>query len=186
MDRVIQHDFLPAIVEDGLLHNRIIMLTEDITDSSAKTVIAKLMYLDSKSDDPIKIYIASAGGAVNAGLSIIDAIEACQCKVDIYAIGDCASMAFVILACATGKRKIFKHASLMYHELSSTSFGKFTDLKVEFERAEYLQNILWSLITEHTKITREMLDNNRSQDAWLTAEQAIELGVVDGIITRKD
>ena len=185
MERMMQHDFLPSAVEDGLMDNRIIMLTEDISDSSAKTVIAKLMYLDSKSDDPIKIYLASPGGSLPAGLSIIDAIEMCKCKVDIYAIGDCASMAFVILVCATGKRKMFKHAELMYHELSTYSYGKFTDIKIEYERSQRLQNILWDLVAEHTKITRAQLDDNSSKDAWLTAEEAIKLGCVDEIIAKK-
>ena len=178
---IIQRDYIDGEIGESLLKNRIIMIAEEVSPSLAKTVIAKLLYLEAKSSDPINIYISSPGGDVPAGLSIIDAMHLCKCKVNTYAIGDCDSMGFMILACATGKRRIYPHAFTMYHEVWSMSMGHTTTLKTEMKHTEALQNVLFDLILKHTKLTREDLEKG-PVDTWLTAEESVKYGIVDEIL----
>jgi len=185
MDKFTQNDMLPFKVEESFMDNRIILIMEDFTPSLAKTVIAKILYFDSINDKDINIYMTSYGGMVDVLLSIIDAIKAARCKVNIYAVGVNCSAATVLLACATGKRKIYEHASIMVHEVSGGAIGKMTDMGVDYEHAKSLQETVFDLLVKHTKITREWLDKAGSKDMWLSAKQALELGLVDEIITRK-
>ena len=180
-----QMDMLPFKVEESFMDNRVILIMEDFTPSLAKTVVAKILYFDSINDSDINIYISSDGGQVSSLLSIIDCMKAARCKINIFAVGDNCSAAAVLLACATGKRKIYKHASVMIHEVSGGAIGKATDMKIDLEHALALQEIIFSMLIEHTKITKEWLDRAGSKDMWLNAEQAVELGIVDEIITRK-
>ena len=178
---IMQRESIPGVIEDSLLNNRIIMVTEEVSPSLAKSVIAKLLYLESKSNEDINLYISSPGGDCISGLSIIDAMSLCKCKVNTYAIGDCCSMAFVILVCGTGKRFIYPHAFTMYHEVFSMAAGHTTSLKNEVKHTEDLQNVLFDLILSHTKLTREDLEKG-PVDTWLTAEQSLGYGIVDKIL----
>ena len=185
MNPMNQMDMLPFKVEESFMDNRVILIMEDFTPSLAKTVVAKILYFDSINDDDINVYISSDGGQVSSLLSIIDCMKAARCKVNIYAVGDNCSAAAVMLACATGKRKIYKHASVMIHEVSGGAIGKATDMKIDLEHALSLQKIIFDLLVEHTKLTHEWLEKAGSKDMWLTAEQAVELDIVDEIITRR-
>ena len=176
-----QRESIPGVIEDSLLNNRIIMVTEEVSPSLAKSVIAKLLYLESKSDEDINIYISTPGGDCVSGLSIIDAMTLCKCKVNTYAIGDCCSMGFVILVCGTGKRYIYPHAFTMYHEVLSMAMGHTTSVKNVLEHTEAIQNILFELIMKHTKLTKEDLEQG-PVDTWLTAKQSLDYGIVDKIL----
>lgn len=166
-----------------LIENRIIFINGEITDTLATEIVAKLLYLDSQSQEDITIYINSPGGEVTSGLMIYDTIKYLKSDVSTIGIGLSASMASILLMSGTkGKRKILPHGRVMLHELSGTTDGKISDILVATKEFKKTQEILSNIIIENTNLNQNQVDIELKKDFWLNSTQALNLGIVDKII----
>ena len=162
-----------------LAQDRIIFIDDDITDELANGVISQLMYLDSLNNNEITIYINSYGGSVYDGLGIIDAMRRMKSPIRTICIGKAMSMAAMILMCGN-KRQATKLSTIMLHEISSWSRGRFSDLKVHFDEVKRLQEVIISVIKDNSEIVNPEV--SLEKDVYLTAEQSKEFKIIDEIL----
>ena len=167
-----------------LLQDRIIMLDEPISSEFASNVILQLLYLKNKSKEPVTIFVNGPGGGVYAGLGIYDMIENLKSSgivVKTRGIGLAASMQSLLLSVGSpGERKVYPNTTIMIHQPSSGTRGTITDMKIDFKESERLKEKLHEIYIKHG--ASEKIKELMERDCWLTAEQAIELGLIDGII----
>jgi ATP-dependent Clp protease protease subunit len=175
-------------ISDRLLDARIVMLTDEVSDESADTVIAQLLALSS--DDPesdICLFVNSPGGSVLAGLAVYDVMQLIPNDVVTVATGLAASMGQVLLcAGAAGKRFVLPNAQVLMHEGSAGIGGSASD--VEIQAANLLATVerLRSIIARHTLQSLEQVEDDVGRDRWFDAEQAREYGCVDHVVTTLD
>ena len=169
-----------------LLKDRIIMLTDQVDDQTASSVVAQMLYLqsqDSKKD--INFYINSPGGAVTAGLSIISTMNILKCDVATYCLGQCCSMGAVILSAGTkGKRYVLKDSRVMIHSVSSGCEGVIHDMKLSLQEAEKLNNRLCQIIADNCGRSFDDVYKDMNRDFWLSDQEAVDYGIVDKILTK--
>jgi len=187
----------PAVIEsDGrversmdvysrLLRDRIIYLGTPVDDSVANLIIAQLLYLASADPDrDIQMYINSPGGVVSAGLGIYDAMQHIRCDVSTTCIGLSASMGAVLLAAGTkGKRYILPNAEVMIHQGSAGFGGSTPDIEIQAQHLLRTIRRLNEILAKHTDQPIERVTTDTNRDFWMTAEQAVDYGVVDQILT---
>jgi len=162
-----------------LAQDRIIFIDDDITDELANGVISQLMYLDSLNNNEITIYINSYGGCVYDGLGIVDAMRRMKSPIKTICIGKAMSMAAIILMCGN-KRQATKLSTIMLHEASSWVRGRFSDITMEYKELERLVGVMNTIVKEHSTVENpEIL---LEKDIYLTAEQALELTIIDEIL----
>lgn len=171
-----------------LLKDRIIMLTGPVTDESANTIIAQMLFLsneDSKAD--IQFYINSPGGSVSAGLGIIDTMKFLRCDVATTCIGMAASMGACLLAAGTkGKRSVLANSQVMLHQplLGGVLQGSATDLGIEAAHMLRLRERLYNLLADFTGKSSDTIHRDFDRNKWLFAEEAIEYGCADRVLDR--
>lgn len=166
-----------------LLESRIIFINGEINDEMASEVVAKLLYLDSQSNEDIIIYINSPGGSVTSGLMIYDTIKYVKSDVSTIGIGLSASMASILLMSGTkGKRKILTHGKVMLHELSTGTDGKISDILVFTNEIQKTHKTLSNIIVENSALSKEQVEIELKKDFWLDSNEALKLGIVDKII----
>lgn len=167
-----------------LLRDRIIMLTGAIEDEMASLVVSELLYLQSEDDSkPIHIYIQSPGGSVTAGNSIIGAMATVSCPVYTYCIGQCASMASVILSSGEkGHRYCLPYSRVMIHQVSAGTEGKVDDMKKSVEEADRLNDFLASILAKNSGNTFDKVKKDMERDFFMSAEEAKKYGLVDDVI----
>jgi ATP-dependent Clp protease protease subunit len=171
-----------------LLKDRIIILGGPVTDESANTIIAQMLFLsndDHKSD--IQFYINSPGGSVSAGLGIIDTMKFLRCDVATTCIGMAASMGACLLAAGTkGKRNVLTNSQVMLHQplIGGVLQGPATDLGIEAAHMIRLRDRLYKLMSQYTGKPAEMIHRDFDRNKWLFAEEAVEYGVADKILDR--
>lgn len=167
-----------------LLEGRIIFINGEINDEMASEVVAKLLYLDSQSNEDITIYINSPGGSVTSGLMIYDTIKYVKSDVSTIGIGLSASMASILLMSGTkGKRKILTHGRVMLHELSTATDGKISDILVYTNEIQRTHKTLSNIIVENSSLSKEQVEIELKKDFWLNSNEALKLGIVDKIVT---
>jgi ATP-dependent Clp protease, protease subunit len=171
-----------------LLKDRIIFLGTAVDDQVANSVLAQLLFLESEDPDKdIVMYINSPGGVVNSGLAIYDAMQYVKCDVSTVCVGMCASMASVLLAAgAKGKRYILPHSRVMLHQPHGGVRGQATDIEItarEMLRLKEMNNII---LARHTGQTEDKIRFDLERDYYMGANEAIEYGVVDKVVTRHD
>lgn len=167
-----------------LLERRIIFINGEINDQMASEVVAKLLYLDSQSNEDITIYINSPGGSVTSGLMIYDTIKYVKSDVSTIGIGLSASMASILLMAGTkGKRKILTHGRVMLHELSTATDGKISDILIFTNEIQKTHKTLSNIIVENSILSHSQVEEELKKDFWLDSNQALKLGIVDKIIT---
>ncbi|MCI9084189.1 MAG: ATP-dependent Clp protease proteolytic subunit [Bacilli bacterium] len=169
-------------IYNELLKNRIVFLSGNIDEKSAKEIVAKLLYLDSKSHDDIILYINSPGGEINSGFMIYDTMK--YIKSDVVTIGIvlCASMASIILMSGTkGKRKMLPHSEVMLHQPLGSTEGQATDIIIASEHMKKIKQTLTDIILMNTKLDQGMVIN-LERDFWLSSDIALNYGIVDRII----
>ena len=167
-----------------LMESRIIFINGKIDDKMASEVVAKLLYLDSQSNEDIIIYINSPGGSVTSGLMIYDTIKYVKSDVSTIGIGLSASMASILLMSGTkGKRKILTHSRVMLHELSTATDGKISDILVFTKEMQRTHKTLSNIIVENSALSEAQVEEELKKDFWLDSNQAIKLGIVDKIVT---
>ncbi len=170
-----------------LLKDRIIILGGPVTDESANTIIAQLLFLSN--DDPkqdIQFYINSPGGSVSAGFGIIDTMKFLRCDVATTCIGMAASMGACLLAAGKGKRAVLANSQVMLHQplLGGMLQGSATDLGIEAQHMLRLRDRLYKLMGVYTGKTAEQIHRDFDRNKWLFAEEAVEYGCADRVLDR--
>lgn len=175
-------------INKTLLDNRIIFLNTDITDATAEKVITSLLYLDSKNHKDISIYINSAGGVVTSGLAIYDTMQYLISEIKIVCLGQACSMAAFLLSSGTkGKRFSLPNSRIMIHQPWGGVEGKASDIKISSDEIQFLKKQLNKILSENTGIPLpELEDIINKGDNWLSPKQAIKMGLIDGILTKKE
>ncbi len=169
------------------LENRIVLLTGEIDDELASSVISQLIYLDSTEKKDISLYINSPGGSVSAGLAIIDVIQTLRNEVSTVCVGRAASMGAVILSSgAKGKRMILPHAQVMIHQPSGGMDGQTTDLLIAAHHIEQLREELNLMLSENCKRTPEEICSLTERDHWMNAEEAVSFGIADKVVKKEE
>ena len=171
-----------------LLEDRIIFLTGEINDSVANTVVAQLIYLESKNPDKdISLYINSPGGSVSAGLAIFDTIRYIKCDVSTICIGLAASMGAFLLASGTkGKRYALPNSEIMIHQPLGGAQGQASDIEIQARHIQQIKEKINNVLSEVTGQELKKVQKDTDRDYYMTAEQAKEYGLIDEIFyTRK-
>lgn len=170
-----------------LLRDRIIMLGTPIDDNVANIVMAQMLFLDSEdAEKPIQLYINSPGGVVTSGLAILDTMLLVKAPVSTICIGQCASMAAVILAAgAKGSRLILPRARVMLHQPSGGAQGQATDIEIQAKEILKMKALLSQIIADCTGRDVEQVRADTERDNFMTAEEALAYGLVDKILTKK-
>lgn len=170
-----------------LLKNRIIILSGEIDDTLANSVVAQLLYLDSLNHDDISIYINSPGGSITSGMAIFDTMNFVKSDVSTICLGMSASMAAFLLSCGKkGKRYILPHAEVMIHQPLGGAQGQATEIKIAAERILKLRHKLNSILAKNTGKPLSEVEIDTERDHFLDAKEALEYGIVDKIIENKN
>ncbi len=164
-----------------LLKDRIIFIGGEIDDELANSIISELLFLDSKSNDEISIYINSPGGSITAGMAIYDTMNYVKSKVTTICIGIAASMASLLLA-SGDKRYILPNSEVMIHQPLGGVNGQATEIKIVADRIIYLRNKLNKILSEKTNQDIKKIEKDTERDHYLTAKEALEYGLVDKIL----
>ena len=166
-----------------LLKDRIIILNGEITDNSANTVVAQLLYLDSLNNDDISLYINSPGGSITAGMAIYDTMNFIKSDVSTICIGMAASMAAFLLACGkSGKRYALPNSEVMIHQPLGGVQGQATEIKIAAERILKLKKKLNRILSEVTGKDIETINNDTERDYFMDSKEALDYGLVDKIL----
>ena len=170
-----------------LLKERIIFLGEEVTDVSAQLIVAQLLYLES--EDPnkdINLYINSPGGSVTAGMAIYDTMNYIKCDVSTMCIGMAASMgAFLLSGGAKGKRYALPNAEVMIHQPSGGAKGQATDIKIVADNILKTKKKLNEILSANTGKPLDIIEIDTERDNYMTAQEAMEYGLIDTIITKR-
>ncbi len=169
------------------LENRIVYLTGEVTDEMAASVVAQLLYLASRGNEDIQLYINSPGGSVSAGMAIYDTMQHITPDVVTICMGRAASMGAVILSGgARGKRYVLPHAEVMIHQPSGGMEGQATELEIAAEHIRETKKYLNELLAENCGKQYRQLVKDTDRDHWMRAAEAVEYGVADRIMGRED
>ena len=170
-----------------LMMDRIIFLGCGINDDVANIIQAQLLFLDSTgTDSDITLYINSPGGVVYSGLAIYDTMQSINADVATVCTGMAASMASVLLAAGTkGKRSILPHSRVMIHQPMGGAEGQASDIEITAREILKLKSELYDILVEHTGKSLEDITRDADRDFWMSAQEALDYGMVDEIIKRK-
>jgi len=167
-----------------LLKDRIIFLGSQINDDVANSVVAQLLFLqseDAKAD--VHLYINSPGGSITAGLAVYDTMQFVNCDVATYCVGQCASMAAVLLAAgATGKRKALPNSRIMIHQPLAGMEGSAEDIMIHAKELTKIKERLNKILLKHTGHPLKKIEQDTDRDRFMTAEEALEYGLIDAVI----
>mgnify|MGYP002454179234 FL=1 len=195
----IKMSFVPYVIEQNsrgersydiysrLLKDRIIFLGEEVTDVSANLVVAQMLFLEA--EDPgkdIHFYINSPGGSVSAGFAIYDTMQYIKCDVSTICIGMAASMgAFLLSGGAKGKRLALPNAEIMIHQPSGGARGQETEIRIVAENILKTRNKLNEILAANTGKSVEEISRDTERDNYMTAEEALKYGLIDGIMDKR-
>ncbi len=167
-----------------LLNDRIVMLTEEVNDTTSSLVVAQLLYLEGQ--DPskdISLYINSPGGSVTAGLAIYDTMQYIKCDVSTICMGMAASMGAFLLAAGTkGKRCALPNSDIMIHQPSGGAQGQATDVMIHADHIIATKKKLNEILAERTGQSLEVIAKDTERDNFMTAEAAVKYGLIDKVI----
>ncbi len=170
-----------------LLKDRIIFLGEEVTDVSANLIVAQLLFLEA--EDPgkdIQLYINSPGGSVTAGMAIYDTMNYIKSDVSTICIGMAASMgAFLLSGGAKGKRYALPNAEIMIHQPSGGSRGMASDMKIVADQILKTKAKLNEILAKNTGKPIDVIERDTDRDNYMTAEEALEYGLIDSIIENR-
>ncbi len=170
-----------------LLNDRIVMLCDEGNDASASLVVAQLLYLEGQDPDKdISLYINSPGGSISAGMAIYDTMNYIKCDVSTICMGLAASMgAFLLSSGAKGKRLALPNSEIMIHQPSSGVQGQATDMKIRTDWVIRTREKLNRIMSEQTGQPLEVIERDTERDNFMTAQQAVDYGLVDKIIDHR-
>ena len=169
-----------------LLKERIIFLGEEVNDVSANLVVAQLLFLES--EDPskdISLYINSPGGSVTAGMAIYDTMQYIKCDVSTICLGMAASMGAFLLAGGTkGKRKALPNAEILIHQPLGGAQGQATEIEIAARHIIRTKERMNRLLAQNTGKSYEDLVKDTDRDNWMTAQEAVEYGLIDSVVEK--
>ena len=169
-----------------LLKDRIIFLSEDVNHVTASLIIAQMLFLESEDPDKeISFYINSPGGSITDGMAIVDTMNYIKCPVSTICVGLAASMGSVLLTCgAKGKRFATPNAEILIHQplISGGLAGQTTEIKIHADHMVKTREKLNKLLSEKTGQSLEQIEKDTERDHYMTAQEALEYGLIDEII----
>lgn len=170
-----------------LLNDRIIVLSDEVNDTTASLVIAQLLYLEGQdSQKDISLYINSPGGSVSAGLAIYDTMQYIKCDVSTICMGMAASMgAFLLSSGAKGKRFALPNAEIMIHQPLGQAKGQATDIIIHADHIKFIRERLNNILAENTGKPLDIIQRDTERDNFMTAADAAEYGLIDKVITKR-
>ena len=170
-----------------LLNDRIIILCEDVNDTTAGLVVAQMLYLEGQDPEKdINFYINSPGGSISAGMAIYDTMQFVKCDVATTCIGMAASMgAFLLSSGAKGKRFALPNAEIMIHQPSAGTQGQITDMSLHLKRLEEIKKRLNRILADNTGKSVEQVTADCERDNFMSAEEALEYGLIDKVMTKR-
>ena len=196
---IIRNALVPMVVEQTgrgersydifsrLLNDRIIFLSDEVNDATASLVVAQMLFLEAQ--DPTKdisFYINSPGGSVTAGMAIYDTMQYIKCDVSTICIGMAASMGAFLLAAGTkGKRIALPHSEIMIHQPLGGAKGQATDIKIQAELILRTRDNLNRILAQNTGRSIEEIARDTERDNFMTAQQALEYGLIDKIFDKR-
>ena len=189
-------DLIPTVIEktangeraydiySRLLKDRIIMLDTEVSSHSASIITSQLLFLESRDPDKdILFYINSPGGSVTAGMAIYDTMNFIKCDVSTIVMGMAASMGSLLSTAGTkGKRRMLPHATHMIHQPLGGSSGQATEVEIQYKELQRWKETLTSIYVKHTGKDYTTLEADMDRDNYMTAQQALDYGLVDEII----
>lgn len=195
----IRNDLVPYVVEQTsrgersydifsrLLKDRIIFIGDEITDATASLVVAQLLFLESEDPEKdIHIYINSPGGSVTAGMAIYDTMNYIKPDVSTICVGMAASMgAFLLAAGKKGKRYALPNSEIMIHQPLGGAKGQASDVKIHAEFLLKTRDKLNKILSENTGKPLEQIEKDTDRDNFMIAEEAMNYGLIDQVMTRK-
>ena len=185
--------FVPYVVEQSahgersydifsrLLNDRIIVLSEDVNDTSASLVVAQLLYLEGQDPDKdISLYINSPGGSISAGMAIHDTMQYIKCDVSTICIGMAASMGAFLLSSGTkGKRFALPNSEIMIHQPLGGFQGQATDIQIHADHIMRIKKRMNEILAQNTGKALEEIERDTERDNFMTAASAFEYGIID-------
>ena len=170
-----------------LLKDRIIFLGEEVNDVSASLVVAELLFLEA--EDPgkdIQLYSNSPGGSVTAGMAIYDTMQYIKCDVSTICLGMAASMGAFLLAGGTkGKRFALPNSTIMIHQPSGGAQGQATEIQIVADHIAKTKRTLNEILAANTGQPLEVVEKDTDRDNYMSAEEALAYGLIDGVVTHK-
>ena len=196
---IIRNALVPMVVEQTgrgersydifsrLLNDRIIFLSDEVNDTTASLVVAQMLFLEAQdADKEISFYINSPGGSVTAGMAIYDTMQFIKCDVSTICIGMAASMGAFLLSSGTkGKRFALPHSEIMIHQPLGGARGQATDIQIQAEQILRVKRTLNEILSENTGKALEVIEKDTDRDNYMTAQQALEYGLIDKIIAKR-
>ncbi|MGI5977999.1 MAG: ATP-dependent Clp endopeptidase proteolytic subunit ClpP [Oscillospiraceae bacterium] len=170
-----------------LLNDRIVMLSEEVNDTTASLIVAQLLFLEAQDPDKdIQFYINSPGGSVTAGMAIYDTMQYVKCDVSTICIGMAASMgAFLLSSGAKGKRYALPNSEIMIHQPSGGAKGQASDIKIQAEWMLHTREKLNRILAENTGKPIEQIAIDTERDNFMTADAACAYGLIDKVISKR-
>lgn len=169
-----------------LLKDRIIMLSGEVNDQVASTIVAQLLFLEAQDPDKdIYFYINSPGGVITSGLSMFDTMNYIKPDIVTICMGQAASMGAFLLACGTpGKRYALPHARIMIHQPSGGAQGQSTDIQIQAQEIQRLKDTLNQILAEKTGKKPKQIEKDTERDNFMSSEEAVEYGLIDKVLTK--
>jgi ATP-dependent Clp protease protease subunit len=170
-----------------LLNDRIIMLCDEVNDATASLVVAQLLHLEGQDPDKdIQLYINSPGGSISAGMAIYDTMQFIKCDVSTICIGMAASMgAFLLSSGAKGKRLALPNSEIMIHQPLGGMQGQATDIKIHADHILRTRDTLNRILAENTGRSIKEIARDTERDNFMTAQAAMEYGLIDRVIDKR-
>ena len=170
-----------------LLNDRIIFLSDEVNDTTASLVVAQMLFLEAQDPDKdISFYINSPGGSVTAGMAIYDTMQFIKCDVSTICIGMAASMgAFLLSAGTKGKRFALPHSEVMIHQPLGGARGQASDIQIQAEQILKTKATLNRILAENTGKPLEVIERDTDRDNYMTAEEALQYGLIDKVLTKR-
>ena len=191
--------FIPYVVEQTsrgersydifsrLLNDRIILLSDQVNDTTASLVVAQLLFLEGQDPDKdIHLYINSPGGSISAGMAIYDTMQFIKCDVSTICVGLAASMgSFLLAAGAPGKRLALPNSEIMIPPPLGGAQGQASDIKIQADHILFIRNRMNNLLSQMTGQPLEVIERDTDRDNWMTAEDAVKYGIIDKIVEKR-
>ena len=170
-----------------LLKERIIFLGDQVTDASAELIVAQMLFLEGEDPEKdIQFYINSPGGSVTAGMAIYDTMQFVKCDVSTICVGLAASMGSFLLAGGTkGKRYSLPHSEILIHQPLGGTEGQASDIAIQAAHMAHTKEMLNRILSENTGQSYDQIVKDTDRDNWMTAQQALEYGLIDRIYTTR-
>ena len=200
MDFIRHNALVPMVVEQTghgersfdifsrLLNDRIVFLSDEVNDTTASLVVAQMLFLESQDPDKdINFYINSPGGSVTAGMAIYDTMNYIKCDVSTICIGMAASMgAFLLSAGTKGKRIALPNSEIMIHQPLGGARGQASDIKIQADLILRTRDTLNRILAENTGKSIEEIARDTDRDNFMTAQQALEYGLIDQVLSKRN